>query len=128
MRLTRQRRIILDHIRSLKTHPTADDIYPNLKKAIPSISLGSLYRNLDVLAREGMISKLEEFGEPKRYDGNTDEHLHFQCVKCGAVLDYESDKVCEIRKQILSVLKSESSVHSISIKIKGICPECNKVK
>ena len=126
MRLTRQRKVIIDCLRSLKTHPTADDIYPPLKKIVPTMSLGSLYRNLDVLTREGMITRLDMFGDSKRYDGNTEEHLHFQCVKCGAVSDYESEKACEIRNSILSLLRSEPTIHSVSVHLKGVCPKCYK--
>lgn len=125
MRLTRQRRAIFDLLRSLKNHPTADDIYPTLKKTIPSMSLGSLYRNLDILTREGMIAKLDTFGDTMRYDGNMEEHVHFQCVRCGAVLDFESDKDCEIRNHLRSILNSDSSIHSISIQLKGICGKCS---
>jgi len=60
MRLTKQRKVIIDYLCSLKTHPTADDLFPPLKKRLPSMSLGSLYRNLDALTKKGKIKKYGE--------------------------------------------------------------------
>ncbi|HOK03839.1 MAG TPA: transcriptional repressor [Victivallales bacterium] len=126
MRLTKQRKVIIDYLRSLKNHPTADDLFQPLKKRLPSMSLGSLYRNLDVLTKSGIITKLESFGETKRYDGNIEEHFHFQCIKCGSVSDYENQKLYEIRKNLSSILPSSPTITSLSIDLKGICEKCKR--
>ncbi len=85
--MTKQRRIILDELRSADTHPTADQLYLAIKDKLPHIGLATVYRNLDLLVREGLIQKLEFGGSQKRFDGNPQEHYHMRCLSCGEVRD-----------------------------------------
>lgn len=124
MRITRQRKIILGHLRALRTHPTADELFPGLKRELPRLSLGSLYRNLDALTREGMIAKMEGFGPAKRYDGDLEPHLHFQCVECGAVSDYENPAALEINERLRTLMRSQPDLHSVKIDFTGLCDKC----
>ncbi len=86
-RMTKQRSIILEELRKTKTHPTADELYGIVRKHMPRISLGTVYRNLDLLAETGEIIKLESAGSIKRFDGDTSWHQHVRCVHCGRVGD-----------------------------------------
>lgn len=124
MRITRQRKIILGHLTSLRTHPTADELFPGLKKELPRLSLGSLYRNLDALTREGMIARMEGLGTAKRYDGDVEQHLHFQCVECGAVSDYENSAASEINERLRTLMRSQPDLHSVKIEFTGLCDKC----
>ncbi len=86
-RMTKQRKLILNVLKGLKTHPTADELYEEVRKAMPGISLGTVYRNLDLLAKNGQILKLESAGSQKRFDADMTPHCHVRCMSCGAVGD-----------------------------------------
>lgn len=86
-RMTHQRAVILEELRKLKTHPTADEIYQIVRTRIPRISLGTVYRNLCVLTECGEILELETPGNIKRFDANTKPHQHVRCVSCGCIAD-----------------------------------------
>ena len=86
-RVTRQRTILLEELRKVATHPTADDLYHIVRQRLPRISLGTVYRNLDLLAEQGAICKIESTGSSKRFDGDLRPHQHARCQKCGRVID-----------------------------------------
>jgi len=110
----------------LKTHPTADELYPGLKESLPTLSLGSLYRNLESLSKEGMIAKMEGCGPSKRFDACVKEHFHFQCLNCGAVSDYDSADAREFRDLADKLVASDPSIRSLKIEFRGVCHECEK--
>jgi len=85
MRLTNQRRIILEELKSVTTHPTADEIYGMVRQKMPRISLGTVYRNLEVLSSLGLVRKLENAAGQKRFDGDVSPHHHIRCEVCGKV-------------------------------------------
>jgi len=86
-RLTSQRKVILDELSKCKSHPPADDIYTMVRKKLPNISLGTVYRNLEIMSRHGMIMKIETPDGQKRFDYNTEAHPHFRCEGCGKIED-----------------------------------------
>jgi Fur family ferric uptake transcriptional regulator len=86
-RNTKQREVILQELRKLKTHPTAAGLYQIVLHRLPKISLGTVYRNLDLLVKAGAIQKLEHGSEEARFDGEVTPHHHIRCVKCGRVDD-----------------------------------------
>ena len=86
-RNTRQRQVILEELRRLESHPTAVALHTVVRRRLPKISLGTVYRNLDLLARTGVIQKLELAGAETRFDGNVARHDHLRCVRCGRVDD-----------------------------------------
>lgn len=89
-RMTRQRAVILEELRKVKSHPTADEVYSIVRERLPRISLGTVYRNLDFLAETGQILKLEAAGSTKRFDGEISWHQHVRCVHCGRIGDVMS--------------------------------------
>jgi len=89
-RMTRQRRIILEELSAVKSHPTADEIYALVRGRLPRISLGTVYRNLQVLAVEGHVRVLNGPEGRKRYDADLHEHCHARCLRCGRVTDLAS--------------------------------------
>ena len=121
-RMTRQRQVILEELKKVKTHPTADQIYEMVRKRLPRVSLGTVYRNLDVLSQRGMVQKLEMGGVQMRFDGDTGHHYHVRCVKCGQVDDVPADSV----KKVDEVLpeKSEYEILGHRLEFVGICPAC----
>ena len=84
---SRQRQAIWDFLCTRRDHPTADIIYRNVRSAFPNISLGTVYRNLNLLADLGMIRKVKGLNDTEHFDGDTSPHQHFICRKCGAVQD-----------------------------------------
>lgn len=122
-RLSKQRKVILEELLKVKTHPTADEVYDMVRKIIPRISLGTVYRNLEFLASRGLVLKLGAPGEQKRFDGNPMPHPHIRCEICTAVVDLE----CEI--DIPSIPDSCTSGYTIlatNVEFVGICPRCQK--
>jgi len=88
-RQTKQRQIILEELRRSRKHPTAAELYESVRKRLPRISLGTVYRNLELLASAGHIRKLPLGGETMRYDGDLGRHYHIRCVECGKIDDVE---------------------------------------
>jgi len=124
--MTRQRQVILEIISSMRTHPTADEIYEIVRKRIPKISLGTVYRNLDILAQCGTIQVLEQSGSQRRFDCNPHDHYHIRCIVCGKIKD-APDCPCE---DLNKLIKGKSDFEIIGHKLEfiGICPSCRRKK
>ncbi|MBN1837461.1 MAG: transcriptional repressor [Spirochaetales bacterium] len=87
MRRTEQRTVILEELRRAPNHPAADEVYLKVKERLPHISLSTVYRNLELLAAEGLIRKIEHGGGQKRFDPVPEPHSHFHCTVCGKLED-----------------------------------------
>ncbi len=126
-RLTKQRKIILEELRKVRTHPTAEEIYKIVKKHIASINLATVYRNLDFLEKDKQILKLEHKGEDQKshYDGYTANHYHLICKNCGAIADIE-DCHCVLMDNKKLAGKYGFEVDPASIEIMGLCKKCKK--
>ncbi|MFO7728027.1 MAG: transcriptional repressor [Desulfonatronovibrio sp.] len=124
MRLTRQRKIILEKLRQTQSHPTAVEVYDEVRKCLPNISLGTVYRNLDVLSKTGTIRKIETCGDQKRFDGTPEDHLHIICSRCGKVRDVLSDFKIDIER--LADIDSDFTITGVRLEILGFCPECEQ--
>lgn len=121
MRYSEQREKILEAVKSCCDHPTAEVIYSRVKKHVPDISMGTVYRNLRLLSDLGMVDTLETTDKSLHYDGNTDEHIHFVCIECNKIIDIRE------RANIPEPLKEEG-YHVTGCKhiIYGLCPACRK--
>ncbi len=86
-RTSHQRQVILEELCRLRSHPTATELYEIVRRRMPHISLGTVYRNLDLLARQGRVRRLVGDGAQARYDGHSDDHVHLRCLHCGDVAD-----------------------------------------
>ena len=124
MRITNQREIILDELRRLKTHPTADELYELVKKRLPRISLATVYRNLEQMAEAGIINKIEHGTKQKRFDGNTTPHSHVFCIKCGRIADIDLDLQPELTG--LKCHEEGWKIFADRIEINGLCPVCQR--
>jgi Fur family ferric uptake transcriptional regulator len=124
MRMTRQRKIILEELRKVNTHPSADEIYEMVRLRLPRISLGTVYRNLEILSELGEIQKLRLSGALKRFDWDTSKHYHIRCVRCNRVDDAPIAPLNQIEDELY-----ESTVFEIighNLEFVGLCPECSK--
>ncbi len=122
-RLTKQREIILEEISKGKTHPSADEIYLMVKKKIPNISFGTVYRNLKVLRDLGLIRELEFSKSFSRYDGNTKDHYHFTCTKCNKIFDLDIPVMEELNNNLRAKTSFQVLFHRLEFY--GICHDCS---
>ena len=125
LRMTRQRRIILEELRKVDTHPTADQLYLCVRDRLPRISLATVYRNLELLVREGLIQRLEFGGTRKRFDGNPEEHHHLRCLSCGEVRD-ASGHIPALQRVARS--SDGYEITGYHLELTGYCACCRKDK
>jgi len=121
-RNTPQRKIIHEELCALKTHPTAAELFEIVRRRLPRISLGTVYRNLEVLHEDGRILKLETAGSEARFDGTTHAHHHIRCTDCGAVRDLEVDLPVDPVDHVTD--PGGFRVEACDIRFFGTCPAC----
>ena len=122
MRNTKARKVILEELKKVTTHPSADEIYSMVRERLPRVSLGTVYRNLDMMAESGMVLKLEMAGTQRRYDGTTDNHYHVRCTMCGRVDDLPIKPLGGIESEVREASAYEISGHRLEFT--GLCPAC----
>lgn len=122
MKRSRQRDAILNYLMSTSEHPTADMVYEQIRKEIPNISLGTVYRNLNQLSEYGMIQKLNLDPKTERFDGNVNDHYHVVCEKCGRVEDIEIPSLEHIDVLAGSTFTGKITGHMVAFR--GICKAC----
>ncbi|MEW6427721.1 MAG: transcriptional repressor [Thermodesulfobacteriota bacterium] len=122
LRMTKQRQVILEELRKLKSHPTADEMYQILRRRMPKISLGTVYRNLDILSDCGIIQKIDVGGSQKRFDGNAEVHYHIRCLKCNKVEDIDIAPDYRLEEQV----RASTPYHILRhhTEFIGLCPHC----
>jgi len=120
-RITKQRQVVLEELQKVTTHPTADMVYDMVRKRLPNISLGTVYRNLELLAEQGIIRKLNIDEHKMRFDGNTSNHFHIQCIECGKVDDVS---ICENIDWLELTQDTGYEITGHRIELFGICPDC----
>lgn len=124
MRYSKQREEILKIVSEAEDHPTAMMVYDRVKKIMPHVSLGTVYRNLNVLATEGVISKILMKDGYDRFDKTTNNHNHLYCEKCGKIIDIDSCFTNEELRKIED--KTGFKITNCNFKINGICAKCAK--
>ncbi len=124
LRLTRQRQIILEELASVKNHPTANEIYDMVRKKLPRIGLGTVYRNLELMAANGIILKLETGGTQKRFDAITTPHHHIKCTDCGKIDDIDVPIQTDINRQAAKF--SDYTILGYHLEFSGLCSSCKR--
>jgi Fur family ferric uptake transcriptional regulator len=125
-RSTRQRQVILEEVKRSRSHPTADEIYERVRSRLPRVSLGTVYRNLDVLAANGNIVKLAPGRTQMRFDGNLEAHYHMTCIHCGRIEDLAlaaSENPMDILEKMTSHL-TKYGVFGHKLEFVGTCAKC----
>lgn len=123
-RSTTQRSLILETVKELRRHVTADEVYQKIAMEHPHISRGTVYRNLNLLADMGEIRKLEVPGGADRFDHLCHEHYHAKCQKCGLMFDVDMEFMTDLEKNIKDTNGFQITGHDIIFK--GTCLACNK--
>ncbi|MCP4569338.1 MAG: transcriptional repressor [FCB group bacterium] len=121
-RITPQRRMIQEVLDKPDYHPTAAELYEDLRRRLPRISLGTVYRNLDLLVRNGLINKLDMGSSKSRYDGNTKKHHHIRCVSCHRMDDINALPAGQTEPQIKEIRGYRILDHHFEFV--GLCPSC----
>ena len=122
---SKQREDLLNILKNSRSHPTAEELYEKTKEKIPSVSRGTVYRNLKYLVDEGYIIKISMASGADRYDYIHKKHNHIICKSCGTVKDFEYNFDLEDVKQ--SVIKqTEVSPLLDGVIMYGICEKCKE--
>ena len=121
-RNTPQRKVVLEELCRMKSHPTAAELYAAVRPRLPRISLGTIYRNLEVLHEDGVIRKMEFAGAESRFDGNMDLHYHVRCTECGRVEDIFPQDPDQLPAQPVELAGFLITGHRLEYF--GICPGC----
>lgn len=120
---SRQRQEILNFLIESYEHPTAEEVYQEVKKRGSTASKGTVYRNLNFLVKKGIIEKVSMQNGPDRYDYKKTPHNHAICVKCNKVFDFEYNfNIKKAKKEILAQTKME--LFSDYVTLQGICNKC----
>ncbi|HEX7363695.1 MAG TPA: transcriptional repressor [Dehalococcoidia bacterium] len=121
-RTTKQREAILRVLKDTRAHPTADQVYEEVKTEIPNISKGTVYRNLLVLQEDGLITLLNLNGTLSRFEVKQPSHYHFRCERCGRVFDVDEPVNNEIDKRVAETTGFKVSHHQTEFR--GLCKDC----
>ncbi len=126
LKYSRQRQVIKDFLMTRKDHPTADIVYRNVRQNYPNISLGTVYRNLTLLADIGEIQRLRVGDGVDRFDADTSPHYHFVCSECGSVIDLKTDypeKMIDIAN-----VDFDGEIQGHVAYFYGICGACQRME
>lgn len=123
-RNTIQRSLILEAVRTLKCHATADEVYAEIAVSHPHISKGTVYRNLHQLAENGDVRKVEVPGGADRFDHQCYDHYHVKCLKCGRVFDVDIAYIPNLEDAIKDSQGFTFTGHDVMFR--GICPKCKQ--
>lgn len=124
IKFSRQRESIKDYLMHTTCHPTADDVYMHVRSTFPNISLGTVYRNLNLLVDQGEIIKLTCNDGCDHFDGMCEPHYHFICRCCNSVLDLSLPNLDHINT--LAAANFDGIIEGHSVLFNGICPDCKK--
>ncbi|MBD5475149.1 MAG: transcriptional repressor [Lachnospiraceae bacterium] len=127
LKYSRQRQVIKDFLMTRKDHPTADVVYMNVRHEYPNISLGTVYRNLSLLADLGEIKRLRVGDGVDHFDADISDHYHFVCTECGSVIDLKADGLERIAETMEAVnAKFDGEIIGHVTYFYGMCGECRK--
>ncbi len=120
---SRQREEILKILRNTDTHPTASWIYDELKKDFNNLSMGTVYRNVNILIDQNLVTKIEAGSSFDRFDGNVEPHYHFICRECDSIYDMPIQLMEELNEQANQSINHQVEEHRINFY--GLCENCN---
>ena len=122
-RNTPQRTVVLEELKKVTCHPTAAELYEIKRRRLAKISLATVYRNLELLVRMGIIRKLENSTGQARFDSDLDRHYHVRCVSCARVDDAHGLPDNPVKEVVEEV--GGYDIHGFRLEFFGICPGCS---
>ena len=123
-RNTKQLSVILDTIKKMPRHCTAEDVYKEVRKENPSVGKATVFRNMNKMAEEGILLRIEVPGGASRYELIAPKHYHAKCMVCGSLFDVEMDYIPDLENKIKDAHGFVFSGHDIIFT--GICSSCRK--
>ena len=130
MNYSRQRELILNIVKGTKGHPTAEWVYRQAKKDIPTIGIATVYRNLNAMVEMGTLRRIPASGGQDRFDGDLHDHYHMECICCGRLTDLKAKKPEDIARLGEMVRRTfgieDQRADLSSVLLKGLCKECGK--
>ncbi len=123
IRMTKQKKLILDILRRTNIHPAADWIFEQARKEMPSLSLSTVYRNLSLLKKTGEIQELNYLGIYSCFDGNPKRHYHFLCEKCKRIYDFDFPSQHHLEEEANKCIGMKVTGHCLFFY--GLCHKCS---
>jgi Fe2+ or Zn2+ uptake regulation protein len=123
-RYTEQRAAVFRFLRSTDSHPTADEVFLQVRPQVPGISLATVYKSLETLVGCGLATKLTYGDGSARYDGRTDDHHHVRCLSCGSVADLPG-RVDTREVNRLEENAGHFRITGYRLELTGYCPSCD---
>jgi Fe2+ or Zn2+ uptake regulation protein len=121
---SRQRKRVYELLQGTGTHPTASWIYDQLKDEFPDLSMGTVYRNLNILVEQGFVRKIDFGSTFDRYDANTEPHYHFICERCSSITDLALPIDNSLHEKVESSTNMKVNRHRIEFY--GLCEKCSE--
>lgn len=123
-RNTKQLSVILDTIKKMPRHFTVEDVYKEVRKENPSVGQATVFRNMNKMAEEGILLRIEVPGGASRYELSAPKHYHAKCMVCGNLFDVEMDYIPNLENKVKDAHGFVFSGHDIIFN--GICSSCRK--
>ena len=125
IRRSRQRDCILHVLRQATDHPTASEVYDHLKPEFPSLSLGNVYRNLNILVEQGLVERIQSGSTFDRFEASRSPHFHFVCVNCGKIIDV--DPPHSIHETLDRLVEQQIGMAPDRHRVEyyGVCSDCS---
>lgn len=126
LRKSKQRDRILALLQNTRSHPTANSIYDELKGEFPSLSLGNVYRNLNILVEQGLVERLDFGSTFDRYEAKIEPHLHFVCESCGRIVDIDVPDALD--QELVQHVQDKTGfqVDRQRMEVFGLCDSCRQ--
>src|SRR6195256_4650643 len=124
--LTRQRKAVLDVVRSGDTHPTAGEVFDAARNKMPGISFATVYNSLRYLKEAGLVREIAFGNGASRYDRETDRHDHAICSACGKLVDFDLPGTVALTRS--AARASKFKPESVHLTLVGLCPKCRDSK
>lgn len=121
-RNTVQRQLVLETVRSMRNHPTAEEIYEMIHEEHPSVSRGTIYRNLGVLAENGEIQRVSHLNAADRFDFQLEPHYHFRCTACDRVFDIDLPYMEDLMDRVPN--QDGFELQGCEVTFTGLCNNC----
>lgn len=121
-KMTKPRKVILEELRKMHNHPTADQLYEQVRTRLPRVSLATIYRNLDLMVKDGLVRQLASECGQRRYDGDLQTHWHVRCMHCNSI-----DDVFHLPQEpSIAGVQSRTGYKILGhrLELVGICPAC----
>ena len=121
LRHSHQREMIYHYLLSSKEHPTAEMVYEHLRREMPNLSLGTVYRNLKLLEETGKVRRVTSLENTERYDARCEDHAHFVCECCGCVKDLDG---LDVQQAADRLLPDGHRAQWVNVVFGGTCAAC----